>query len=445
MSTKRGIYSRGDFWLDHERRNGNPVSQALYIFWYDGGAGKVRRQSTRTADVRIASELLDQRYLASQKSSPDDREAYTVHDAMTDYWIEAGSKKVSSDAIRARLKLFTRFLEAEIDAGRLRDPVLVETIDNNLLTKFREWAVADPILTKKRALDGNWTHSSRPRSPSTAEESIIALKAALNHNKARMPVVPQLKHYTRKQVTPERHYRLSLEALAEILDFTSSGAGNYAGHAERLLPLRRYFIAAISTLARPDAIFDMSVVPARQQWFPGAGIFSLNPAGRLQTKKHRPTLPVPTLLEDWLRETDGFFICREARERIEKKGLDDEEVIFRQARVASVKSAWGTVCDQFHIPEGWGPKLIRHSVATILTARRVNLVELEMALGHRVLSPTTAKYAIFDPDYLSSVRACVEDIWEELARRCSAPLHPNFSQKRDDGLRSRLRAEPGKS
>src|SRR5690606_27969238 len=195
--------------------------------------------------------------------------------------------------IRARLKLFTRFLEAEIDVGRLHEPVLVDSIDDNLLTRFRAWSVADPILTKKRAPDGSWTHSSRPRSPSTAEESIIALKAALKYNKARMPAVPELKHLTRKEVTPERRYRLSLDTLAEILDFTSSGAGNYAGHADRLLPMRRYLIAGISTLARPDAVFDMSVAPARQQWFPAFGIFSLNPAERLQTKKHRPTVPVP--------------------------------------------------------------------------------------------------------------------------------------------------------
>src|SRR5690606_34941008 len=128
-------------------------------FWYDGVSGKVKRKSTRTANLRIASELLDQRYLANQRPSPDDRENYTVHDAMTDYWIEAGSKKSSSDAIRARLKLFTRFLEAEIDVGRLHEPVLVDSIDDNLLTRFRAWSVADPILTKKRAPDGSWTHS----------------------------------------------------------------------------------------------------------------------------------------------------------------------------------------------------------------------------------------------------------------------------------------------
>ena len=42
------------------------------------------------------------------------------------------------------------------------------------------------------------------------------------------------------------------------------------------------------------------------------------------------------------------------------------------------------------MPPGWGPKLIRHSVATILTARRIDLIELEIALGHRVLNKPPA-------------------------------------------------------
>lgn len=98
-----------------------------------------------------------------------------------------------------------------------------------------------------------------------AEVSIIQLKAALNHsfNSRRVRYVPPLKHKTRDQVTPERGYRLSVDGLAELLDYTLRGAGNYAGHADRVVPLRRYLIAGMCILARPDAIFDTSVAPQR--------------------------------------------------------------------------------------------------------------------------------------------------------------------------------------
>ncbi|MBV1691820.1 hypothetical protein KRR38_30120 [Novosphingobium sp. G106] len=100
--------------------------------------------------------------------------------------------------------------------------------------------------------------------------------------------VPPLTHKTRNQVTPGRTYRLSVNAIGELLDYSVRGARNYAGHADRLLPFRRYLSAAICTLARPDAIYDMNVDRNREQWMQNERMFALNPAGRIQTKKFRP-------------------------------------------------------------------------------------------------------------------------------------------------------------
>ena len=59
----------------------------------------------------------------------------------------------------------------------------------------------------------------------------------------------------RDQLTPEWSYRLSIDAFVELLDFSLRGADRNAGHAERLIPVRRYLVAAMCTLARHDAIF----------------------------------------------------------------------------------------------------------------------------------------------------------------------------------------------
>ena len=105
---------------------------------------------------------------------------------------------------------------------------------------------------------------------------------------------------------------------------------------------------------------------------------------------------------------------------------------IEQVRVASVRSAWDSARDALGLPDGWGPKLIRHSMSTILATRRVDLVELEMALGHRVLGKTSSRYVIFDPSYLGSIRGGIEDVLSDLARRSGGALHPKLTRAHDN-------------
>ncbi|MFN3725253.1 MAG: hypothetical protein ACK4SZ_02995 [Allosphingosinicella sp.] len=421
-SRRRPIYKRGEFWLDHERRpDGRPVSPNLYIFWYEAGPRKTRRKSTGTSDIQLACDALDAHYLAAHEPTDPERKTYTVLEAMTDYYLEHGQKQASAESIRARLKLLRRFIDHEIDAGRLKEPLLPAAVDDKLLNRFRAWGLADPIVARKKDGDGNWVAgSTRKRAASTVEESVIQLKAALKfaENSDRINEAPALKHKTRDKVTPERKFRLSTDGLAEILDFTMRGSGNYEGHAARLLPLRRYMIGAITTLGRPDAILDMSVAPERGQWMNVERRFDLNPVGRLQTKKRRPVMPVVDLLHSWLLATDDRLVCYE---RIRE--LEGVEVV-EQVAVASVRSAWDTMRQQLKLPAGWGPKLIRHSMATILANRGVDLVELEIVLGHRVINKTTERYVIFSPDYLKTIRAGIDDVAADLARKVASALTP---------------------
>ena len=421
-NAKRPLYQRGNFWLDHERRpDGQPVSPNLYIFWYEAGVRKTRRKSTGTSDVGLACDALDAHFLAVHKPSAAEQQTYCVLEALTDYYLEHGQKQASAESIRARLKLVRRFIEHEIDAGRIAEPFLPQHFDDRLLSRFREWALATPIVARKKDQDGNWiAGATRARSASTVEESVIQLKAALRfaEKASRIAAAPKLGHKTREQVTPERKYRLSVDTLAEILDFTVKGSGNYEGHAARLMPLRRYLIGAMTTLGRPDAVLDMSAKPDRGQWMKAERRFDLNPVGRLQTKKRRPVMPVVGLLESWLLVTDDRLVCYDRT-----KELEGEKVI-EQIAVASVRSGWDTMRDKLKLPLGWGPKLIRHSMATILANRGVDLVELEMALGHRVISKTTDRYVIFSPDYLKTICQGIEDVMSELARKSGASLEP---------------------
>jgi hypothetical protein len=424
---KGGVYQRGGFWLDLVRgAGGEPLSANWYIWWYDAANGRQRRKTTGTNDVRLACDALDTHFLATLKPTAADQEIYAVSTAMTDYYIEHGQKQTSAESIRARLKLMSRFVEHEANAGRLSDPFLPEHIDDGFLDRFREWALADPIVARKKNEAGEWiAGAARQRSAATVEEGVIQLKAALNHalRKRRVRHLPPLTHKTRAAVSPVRTYRLSVNTLGEMLDYTMRGGGRYSGHSARLLPLRRYLIGAICTLARPDAILDMSTTAARGQWMEEDRRFNLNPLGRNQTKKHRPIVPVNDLLHAWLTKTDAWFVCRQVRKSDPEEGA--EAVV--QVGVRSVRSGWDTMRAELGIPDGWGPKLIRHSMASELRRRRVDPWELSGQLGHRVLK-TSEIYAIFDPEYLSTVQAGVMDVIADLKAACAAALDPDFTQ-----------------
>ena len=96
--------------------------------------------------------------------------------------------------------------------------------------------------------------------------------------------------------------------------------------------------------------------------------------------------------------------------------------VITQARVGAIRSGWAGASRTLGIPAGRSPKLIRHSMATILANRWVDLVELELAMGHRVLGKTTSRYAIFDPGYLGTISAGIEDVVSDLLKQVSPEL-----------------------
>ena len=114
---------------------------------------------------------------------------------------------------------------------------------------------------------------------------------------------------------------------------------------------------------------------------------------------------------------------------------DDEDRWVVQRPVADIKKAWRVMADQFGVPVGFGPKLMRHSMATLIAQRGVSQQEIPLALGHVVLPQTTRRYVIFSPEYLSETRQALEDIASELARKMTTPLHAKHTQVGPDGRR----------
>jgi integrase len=118
----------------------------------------------------------------------------------------------------------------------------------------------------------------------------------------------------------------------------------------------------------------------------------LNPQGRRQNKKHRPTIPVAEclwpLLEEW--STSERFT-----------GFTRTNYPSKQWRLASTRAG---------LPEECTPRSLRHLVATELRhahmrygAPRVPLDVREMFMGHR-RARTNDLYGGYEADYLNTAK-----------------------------------------
>lgn len=411
FNDKDAFYRRGEFFLDFDYgRNGKPRSPNLYIWWYSAETGRYHSASTRTADVEQAKRALDVHYLKQSRGECvcptcgrpyDTNRGHLVADAIANYQTLHGDLQSSAEAVRARLVHVLDYLDT------LPNPAITcEEVDEEWVKGFRAWSLRQPIVARKKSKDGEWVAGkSRPRAPSTTENSVIQLRAAIQHAKAlrNTTVDPAFKPIQTKALNRTPRWRPTVANMAEMLHYATEQP---RGHA-----LRRFLIAAIGTGARPDAVMELSTDPRRQQWDSPRKLLNLNPAGRQQTRKYRAHVKAPAVLAAWLDETDGQFVRSE------------------DGPVASVRSAWDTMRQALRLPQEATLKSIRRGVATHLRASGVRPDQVELQLGHRALDPVTELYAPFDPTYLSEAHEALEELFTELSRLVPLALLGSFEGK----------------
>jgi hypothetical protein len=383
----QGVYRRGPYWLDLDRRrDGSPRSPNYYIFWYDPERGRTVSTSTGTATLEAAQLALDVHFLKETGGRPickacgqtlPDGHGMLVLDAIADYLVAVATKRASEEAIRARLAHVVNYI------ANLPDPAVpCSAVNEQWIAEFRLAAVAVPIANRRK--DGT-LGAARQRSPSTIENSVIQLAAAIKHTTGKPPGFKPIQT-TKLNRSPT--YRASLEDLGAMLRWCMDGGDQYD-------PLRRFIIFSIATSARPDAVHDFSTQPQRQQWLASHQLINLNPKGRSQTTKHRPMVKCPRQLVALLNAEQCHFVRSKA------------------GAVASVKTAWRSMTEALQLP-CHGTKDIRRSMAVLMRQRGVPTDEIEMQLGHRTMDPTTLIYAPYDPAYLLNATKSVEGILDEL-------------------------------
>lgn len=423
------LYNRGKYWLDKLRReDGTERSPRWYIFWYDPTSRREASVSTGTGDSDAAIAALDRRYLADRGEAAAycptcgqtiaSADAYLLSDAIADYKLEHGDLQSSAVTIAARLKHVLDFVEAEEARGGMFGMATSCAIacGTPFVTAFRAWSKDQPVTWRNKA--GAVT-TSRPRAAATTEESVLQVAAALNHaadaDPPRSERRPTYKPLPRKQVSRPRRHRVDVPVLTDLVAYA-------AEPAQKRASLHAFLVASLCTIARPDSVVDISVAPDREQWYRGSPTLDLNPFGRAQTNKYRPTIPVLPVLAEWLSAELAAYERLDARER---KGAG-YLVNYYGRSVLDVDTSWATMLRNLKLPTGreWKPYLLRHSLATILRNRGVAKWDLEGFMGHDAGS-TTEVYAIGRFD---TVRRALEDVLGEIDLRAPGALRRNCAE-----------------
>jgi integrase len=261
--------------------------------------------------------------------------------------------------------------------------------------------------------------------------------------------VKWLAEMTNEPEPQPRDYVPTIEELASLLDAPGSET------------LRRYDIIALNTWARPEAILELSV---RSQVDFDNDLIDLNPPGRKQTKKRRPTIKLTENLRGWLeywaedrplaydrkRRTNGKLVQdrtaasfvkaqfkrRTFRWMLARHGLSKEEIddLFRRSRNGERDPMWQAVA----AAEARGikritPYTLRHFMATkvrSLKEVRVDREQRSLWLGHGK-KDTTSWYETLDPEHLSEAAKATNIILEKLDALTKRPLVPmSFKQRR---------------
>lgn len=418
----RGLYQRGDYWLDWDKRtDGTLRSPYLAIFWFDAERGRYRSASTRTADVGAARAALDRQYL--HRTEGDDicptcgqrRNAgadLPVLRAITDY-LALKDELPSIRAVRPRLNHVVRYI-AHLQTPDLR----CGKIDEAWIERFRQWLLKEPVVTTSGEL------RPEPRSLSSVENSVLQLAAAINasHRRGDSSRPAQFKPIPTKELNRTPMRRLTIEQLADAFRYAADPR-----YPTKRLGLHRFLMISVGTLARPDAAHDFSTKPERRQWNAERSVIALNPSGRRQTKKRRAVVIAPRQLAARIQDVDGYFVP-----------------------FTSVKSAWETMVDSLGWPKGGegGMKLVRRSMAQLLRdagtprawspqyrkpSRKVPSEQIEVQLGHAVIDSVTDLYAVFDADYQHQATAALEAIIDEIERLCPGAFADGSQQTADEG------------
>ena len=349
----------GDFWLG--KRAG---SSSWYVMWNDPKSGRVERLSTGTEDLEEAQRKLADHFLRKQRLRQRGPEEVTLVAVLKHYYDQHGHHVRSKDEIDRAIRYMAEFWPTE--------PVAAITIEEQerFVQHMRGRGLASGTIKRMAGVLG------------------AALRRAYNTNQ--LVTVPATLRPAYFGPDVERQRILSLDEMKALWD------------ARMPHHLRVYLVLSINTAARPEAILQLK----SEQIDLERRLLGLNPPGRRQTKKYRPTLPISNTLLPWLDLERNY--------QVQYKKRQDRPI-------GSIKTTWREVRKRAGLDEDVIPYTIRHTIATELRRRGVPEWECRGFMGHRS-GGVTERYAKFQPDHLGAAIKAIDAYCAELHAISRTPM-----------------------
>jgi integrase len=396
------LFQLGPFWLAN-------VSNSPFIYrcWYDEGTGRTRRVSTGTADLEEAKLALAKLVLTEPPQDPLNPAEVPLVSIKAFYMEHHGNKTRSKAGAERAFKLVLSYLKtvAPGTTPRAGDFSLARQESFMRWCNDKHALSCKSISTYLSTIKAAYRFAARPRIIRDArgrerEVRIISEAPYIEDSEAQITKVTGLARSTPREWIPTD------KEMAQLID---------AIEHEQVF---RYVVMALNTWARPEAITELSV---KAQVNFERGLVVLNPPGRVQNKKVRPTIRLTDNLKGWLLY---WNLDRPIVENGIPVGKIDNRTLKKAARRAGIANA-----------RNFTRYTIRHFMAT--RVRKVDGVQVSREqraewMGHvdPDHSVTQNWYESFDPDYLEAPAKATDQIIRRLDSMCQRRLWaPNVEQK----------------
>lgn len=383
---KEPLFRLGRYWIDRVAGTAN-----WYRFWYDAGVGEIRRRSLGTADFEQAKIGLAAVVIRQGSGRPAEPKDAPLIAVLSRYWEEHSDRLRNRDQPRLAGRLVLDFLGNDARVGAFTRKRQLEFMQGLYARRLSAQYIARLMTTVQAALnyavavDDDDEAALLTRAPKLIYQ-VKAVAAALGAPDPE-PV----------RWTPD------VEMIARFLDALTP--------EEEFL--RRWTILIIGFGCRGEAALEAGPYQLDR----ATRMIRLNPQGRRQTKKHRPTIPVADclwpLLEEW--STTPRF-----------SGVLYKVYPSKQWRLARERAG---------LPSEFTPRSLRHLVATELRhahkrygVPRVPLDEREMFMGHR-RARINDLYGGYEADYLSAATTAIDATLRALNAACKRPFLRQVSAK----------------
>lgn len=164
--------------------------------------------------------------------------------------------------------------------------------------------------------------------------------------------------------------------------------------ASRAFHLKLFCLIALNTAARRGAIQDLmwDQVDLENR------LINFNQAGRVQTSKRRPTLPINNALYDALLEA-------------QERATSDYVVEYAGKKVGKINRAFQRAAARAGLT-GVTPHTLRHTCATWMAQAGVSLYEIAGILDHSDIKTTYKHYAKHHPEHMREGMAVLDRVWK---------------------------------